>query len=92
MKQEREQDMNTEGSKVRKPRGFAALSAERRRDISSKGGVSAHVKGSAHEWNTATAREAGRKGGLAHRARHAASSPPPAAEPGPPSEAKHDAS
>jgi general stress protein YciG len=58
--------MNADGSNVRKPRGFAALTPERRREISHKGGVSAHVKGSAHEWDSGAAREAGRKGGLAH--------------------------
>ena len=61
--------MNANGSNVRKPRGFAALTPERRREISQKGGVSAHVKGSAHEWDSGAAREAGRKGGLAHHRR-----------------------
>ena len=67
--------MNAHGSNVRKPRGFAALTPERRREISHKGGVSAHVKGSAHEWDSGAAREAGRKGGLAHHRRTAAASP-----------------
>jgi general stress protein YciG len=61
--------MAAHGSNVRKPRGFAALTPERRREISHKGGVTAHVKGSAHEWDSGAAREAGRKGGLAHRRR-----------------------
>jgi len=61
--------MDAHGSNVRKPRGFAALTPERRKEISHKGGVSAHVKGSAHEWDSGAAREAGRKGGLAHRRR-----------------------
>ena len=50
------------------PRGFAAMSAEKRRDIASKGGKMAHLKGKAHEWTAEQAREAGRKGGsVAHR-------------------------
>lgn len=67
--------MNANGSNVRKPRGFAALTPERRREISHKGGVSAHVKGSAHEWDSGAAREAGRKGGLAHHRRATGASP-----------------
>ena len=67
--------MNAHGSNVRKPRGFAALTPERRREISHKGGVSAHVKGSAHEWDSGAAREAGRKGGLAHHRRTAGAPP-----------------
>jgi general stress protein YciG len=43
------------------------MAPERRRDISRKGGVAAHRKGTAHEWDTAAARDAGRKGALAHR-------------------------
>jgi general stress protein YciG len=43
------------------------MAAERRRDISRKGGVAAHRKGTAHEWTPATAQEAGRMGSLARR-------------------------
>ena len=40
----------------------------RQRDIASKGGKAAHQKGTAHEWTSEEAREAGRKGGMAsHR-------------------------
>ena len=42
--------------------------AERSR-IASKGGKAAHEKGTAHEFTSEEAREAGRKGGLA-RGRH----------------------
>jgi uncharacterized protein len=52
-----------------KPRGFAAMTPEQRIEISRQGGVSAHRKGTAHQWNPVTAREAGRKGGLAGRAK-----------------------
>ena len=61
-----------------KPRGFAAMTLERRREISRKGGVAAHLKGTAHEWNTATAQEAGRRGGRAHKMN---ASMPPAPSP-----------
>lgn len=40
----------------------------KQREIASKGGKAAHQKGSAHEWTSDEAREAGRKGGMAsHR-------------------------
>jgi general stress protein YciG len=42
----------------------------RQREIASKGGKAAHQKGTAHEWTSEEARDAGRKGGLAsHRRR-----------------------
>ncbi len=46
-------------------RGFAAMSAEKQREIASKGGKAAHAKGTAHEFTQDEAREAGRKGGKA---------------------------
>jgi general stress protein YciG len=40
----------------------------KQREIASKGGKAAHAKGTAHEWTSEEAREAGRKGGMAsHR-------------------------
>jgi general stress protein YciG len=48
---------------VRKRRGFAAMDAEKQREIASKGGRAAHEKGTAHEFTPEEAREAGRKGG-----------------------------
>ena len=45
-------------------RGFASMSAEKQREIASKGGRAAHEKGTAHEWSAGEAREAGRKGGV----------------------------
>ena len=48
-------------------RGFAAMSAEKQREIASKGGRASHEKGTGHEWSTEAARAAGRKGGLASR-------------------------
>jgi general stress protein YciG len=42
----------------------------KQREIASKGGKAAHAKGTAHEWTSEEAREAGRKGGMAsHRRR-----------------------
>jgi general stress protein YciG len=51
-------------------RGFASMDRNKQRDIASKGGKAAHLKGTAHEWTIEEAREAGRKGGAtAHRRR-----------------------
>ena len=53
---------------VRKERrGFASMSAEKQREIASKGGRAAHEKGTAHEWTPDEARVAGRKGGQISR-------------------------
>ncbi len=46
-------------------RGFAAMDEAAQRQIASKGGQSAHLKGSAHEFASAEARRAGQKGGEA---------------------------
>lgn len=46
-------------------RGFASMDREKQRAIASNGGKAAHVKGTAHEWTSDEAREAGRKGGMA---------------------------
>ena len=43
------------------------MSPEKQREIASKGGRAAHQKGTAHEWSSDEAREAGRKGGMASR-------------------------
>ena len=49
-------------------RGFASMERIKQREIASKGGKAAHQKGTAHEWTSEEAREAGRKGGMAsHR-------------------------
>jgi len=45
-------------------RGFASMDPEKQREIASKGGKAAHAKGTAHEWTSHEARQAGRKGGL----------------------------
>lgn len=50
-------------------RGFAAMDPNKQRQIASMGGKAAHAKGAAHEFTSAEAREAGRKGGLNSHAR-----------------------
>jgi general stress protein YciG len=55
---------------TKKPRGFAAISPERRREISSKGGHASQATGKAHRFTTEEASAAGKKGGVApHRVR-----------------------
>ncbi|MBC5765043.1 KGG domain-containing protein [Ramlibacter albus] len=49
-------------------RGFASMDPERQRQIASEGGRAAHEKGTAHEFTSEEAREAGRKGGMARSA------------------------
>ena len=56
---------NTGGNKSK--RGFASMSTERRREIAREGGIAAHKKGAAHEFNSDEARRAGQKGGRASR-------------------------
>lgn len=44
------------------------MDRSKQKEIASRGGKAAHHKGSAHEWTSEEAREAGRKGGMAsHR-------------------------
>ena len=55
---------------AKEDRGFASMDRVKQREIASKGGKAAHQKGTAHEWTSEEAREAGRKGGMAsHRRR-----------------------
>jgi uncharacterized protein len=63
-------------------RGFASMDRAKQREIASKGGKAAHVKGTAHEWTSEEAREAGRRGGMAShtRAKQAAEQAPGATE------------
>jgi uncharacterized protein len=46
-------------------RGFAGMSDQRQRAIAAQGGRAAHARGTAHEFSSAEARKAGRKGGQA---------------------------
>ena len=58
--------------KPHKPRGFAAMSPEKQKELSRRGGEAAHRKGVAHRFTAADAREAGRKGGRATHAKRRA--------------------
>lgn len=51
------------GLKPKGKRGFASMDSEKQRMIARKGGKAAHEKGTAHEWSSSEARDAGRKGG-----------------------------
>jgi len=53
------------------------MSAEKQREIASKGGRAAHEKGTAHEWTPDEARHAGRKGGQISRGGRGRLMPPP---------------
>src|SRR5689334_23720417 len=62
---------------AKEDRGFASMDRAKQREIASKGGKAAHQKGTAHEWTSEEARDAGRKGGIAsHRRRREAMSGP----------------
>jgi uncharacterized protein len=62
--------VDQEVSVAKEDRGFASMDRAKQREIASKGGKAAHAKGTAHEWTSEEAREAGRKGGMAsHRRR-----------------------
>jgi general stress protein YciG len=50
-------------SKGSSNRGFASMDPDEQRRIASEGGKAAHEKGTAHEWDSEEAKEAGRKGG-----------------------------
>ena len=50
-----------------KGRGFASMSKDKQRQIASKGGRAAHMKGTAHKWTSEEARKAGQKGGRARQ-------------------------
>lgn len=52
-------------TRARSNRGFASMDRSKQREIASKGGKAAHAKGTAHEFDSGEAREAGRKGGVA---------------------------
>jgi general stress protein YciG len=52
-------------ARTRSNRGFASMDRSKQREIASKGGKAAHAKGTAHEFDSGEAREAGRKGGVA---------------------------
>jgi hypothetical protein len=49
--------------KDRKPRGFATMTPEQRRRLSSLGGKASQAKGTSHRWTREEALVAGKKGG-----------------------------
>ena len=76
-----------EPQKPRRPRGFAAMDRTKVSEIASKGGKAAHAAGTAHQFSSDEARNAGRKGGVAPHVRrgrgprNANVSPPPSGGP-----------
>src|SRR4051812_35338503 len=75
--QRNNQDNQNQGQKQTQGsgRGFASMDPQRQREIASAGGRAAHEKGTAHEFTSEEAREAGRKGGEnSHGGRGSASS------------------
>ena len=56
-------------AKPRRPRGFGAMDRKLVSEIARKGGKAAHSAGTAHEFTSDEAREAGRKGGRATHAK-----------------------
>jgi uncharacterized protein len=67
--------MSTEDIVITKrPRGFAAMDPVKHKELARRGGVAAHRAGTAHEFNSEEARNAGRKGGQATQSKR--NSPP----------------
>ncbi len=60
-----ENELNAQESTPLEKRGLASADAETRKRVASMGGKAAHQAGTAHEFNSDEAREAGRKGGQA---------------------------
>lgn len=58
-------NQGNQSSSGKSNRGFASMDPQRQREIASEGGRAAHEKGTAHEFTSEEAREAGRKGGQA---------------------------
>lgn len=63
--------------KPKSKRGFASMDPKRVAEIASKGGKAAHQAGTAHEFSSDKAREAGRKGGAATHAKKREAPKPP---------------
>ena len=77
----------SEPQKPRRPRGFAAMDRSRVSEIASKGGKAAHAAGTAHQFSSDEARNAGKKGGVAPHVRRGRGprnpnvAPPPSGSP-----------
>ena len=65
---------------AKEDRGFASMDRAKQREIASKGGKAAHQKGTAHDWTSDEARDAGRKGGIASHQRRREQTGDPSAE------------
>jgi general stress protein YciG len=63
--------MNDRDNAKARGRGFASMDTDKQRSIASLGGRAAHRLGTAHEFSSEEAREAGRKGGEAVSANRA---------------------
>jgi uncharacterized protein len=61
----RNNQSNNNQGKQGSGRGCAGMDEDKQREIASQGGKAAHEKGTAHEFSSQEAREAGRKGGEA---------------------------
>ena len=77
--------------KPRRPRGFAAMDRSKVSEIASKGGKAAHAAGTAHQFSSDEARNAGRKGGVAPHVRRGRGPRNPAVADRKPSEPKEGA-
>jgi general stress protein YciG len=68
---ENEAEKQTNAKEAPRPRrrGFAAMDRDRVKEIASKGGKAAHAAGTAHQFSSDEARNAGRKGGMAPHVR-----------------------
>jgi len=64
-KDQENQDQVRDVQRNTSTRGFASMDPEKQREIASEGGKAAHEQGTAHEFDSEEAREAGRKGGEA---------------------------
>ncbi len=62
-------DEDTDMTEEKKNRGFASMDPAKVKEIASKGGKAAHAAGTAHQFTSEKAREAGRKGGSAPHVR-----------------------
>ncbi len=67
MSDDRIQGNSADAPRRKERRGFASMSPEKQREIASRGGKAAHRKGTAHQWSSEEARDAGRKGGQISR-------------------------
>jgi len=85
-------EASSEPQKPRRPRGFAAMDRKKVSEIASKGGKAAHAAGTAHQFSSDEARNAGRKGGVAPHVRRGRGPRNPNVSPPASGEAKEGAS